>query len=324
MITRVLASFAFFLAMAHPAAAGAQTAPPVRSAGSLFDEAEQLRDEGQVALACTRFAQSQAMSMEIGVTLHLADCFERLGRTASAWTEFRMGEKLARERGDGRREAVAHAHAAALEPKLTRLALQVAPALRGRSEMRLDGERMPVEAWNLAWPVDPGDHVVIVNIPGQAPRVLRAHVEVGAPPVILRVDDPDASSVAAGPLAAAPRATPPPVDLPPPAVAPSPDAAMRRRWASLALAAAGVVGLGVGAACLVAKNHSMSNGGPSGSPHEDDGAAVGSALGFVGGGSALVSAVVLYLMAPAPQGGAWRATPAPLLGGAGLLLGTQF
>jgi hypothetical protein len=219
---------------------------------------------------------------------------------------------------------VARAHAEALEPKLTRLELRVAPTLRGRSEVSLDGERMPVEAWNLAWPVDPGDHVITVSTPGQAPRTFRAVVEVGAPPVTLRIDDPDASSVAAGPLAAAPQAPAPPVDLPPPALAPSPDRVATRRWASLVLAAAGVVGLGVEAACLVAKNHSMSNGGPSGSPHEDDGAAVGSALGFVGGGAALVSAVVLYLTAPAAQEGAWRATPAPLLGGAGVFLGTLF
>jgi hypothetical protein len=323
MMRRGLACVAVLLAIASPAAAQIQGAPAVRSPESLFEEAKQLRDGGQVALACTRFAQSQALAAGIGVTLHLADCFERLGRTASAWTEFRMAEKLARERGD-KREEVARAHAQALEPKLSRLTLAVAPALRGRSGLHLDGAIVPREAWDLAWPVDPGDHVVTVSMLGQAPRVFSAHVEAGGQAVVLRIDDADASSVGVGLRAGAPPATAPPVEGEGPAAPPSPDPAATRRWASLGLAVAGVVGLAVGAGCLVAKNQSMSDGAPAGLPHEDNGAAIGSAVGFVGGGAALVAAAVLYLATAASKDGAWLAAPAPLLGGAGLFLRMRF
>jgi hypothetical protein len=329
MIRRVLASAVVLLAsLGHPAAAWAQGAADPGTADSLFDEAKQLRDEGQIPLACTRFAQSQKLALGVGVTLHLADCYERLGRTGSAWIEFRMAEKLARERHD-KREAVARSHLETLEPRLSRLTLAVAPGLRGRWEVRLDGEPVPVEAWNVAWPVDPGDHHVTLGLPGQATRDFTARVEAGGAPVVLAIAEPDAAPVAPSAVAAAAVAIAPPATVPPVAdplaITPSPDSGASRRWAELGLAGAGVLGLGLGAACLVAKNHSMSNGGPSGSPQEDDGAALWSAVGFVGGGAALVSAVVLYLTAPASKDAAsWRVTPAPLLGGIGAFADGQF
>jgi hypothetical protein len=318
MIRRVLTAGVVLLALESPAAAEGPTVPAPGSADTLFDEARHLRDEGNVTLACTRFAQSQKLAAGIGVTLYLADCYERLGRTASAWTEFRLAEKLANERGD-KREAVAHAHAEALEASLSHLTIAVAPSLRGRSEVRLDGELVPAEAWNVAWPVDAGDHAVALTPSGQTPRVLTAHVEAGGPSVVVRFDEPDAVVPVTSPATA----TPPAAEVQPPAPPPS-DPAATRRWGILGLLGAGVAGIGVGAGCLVAKNQSMSNGGPSGSPHQDDGAAMWSAVGFAGGGAALVSAVVLYLTAPASKDAAWSVSPAPMVGGAGAFLQSRF
>jgi hypothetical protein len=317
MIRRVLAAGMVFLALESPAAADGPEVLAPGSADALFDEARVLLDEGRVPLACTRFAQSQKLAAGIGVTLYLADCYERLGRTASAWTEFRLAEKLASERGD-KREAVAHAHAGALEPNLSRLTIAVAPSLGGRSEVRLDGELVPAEAWNVAWPVDAGDHAVALTPSGEAPRVLTAHVEPGGPPVVVRFDEPDAVVPTT-----APAATPPAAEVHPPAPAPT-DPGAARRWGILGLLGAGVAGIGVGAGCLVAKNQSMSNGGPSGSPRQDNGAAMWSAVGFVGGGTALVSAVVLYLTSPASKDAAWSVAPAPMVGGAGAFLQSRF
>ena len=77
------------------------------------------------------FAESKRLAPGLGVTLYLADCYERIGRTASAWTEFKAAEGLARARSDQRAE-VARALAQALEPKLERVTIVVAPTVTTR------------------------------------------------------------------------------------------------------------------------------------------------------------------------------------------------
>src|SRR5580693_3553404 len=80
------------------AVANAQPGNDAARADASFNEAMQLRSAGRDLEACPKFAESQRLAPGVGVTLYLADCYERTGRTASAWQEFRAGEKLARRR----------------------------------------------------------------------------------------------------------------------------------------------------------------------------------------------------------------------------------
>ena len=147
----------------------------------------QLRSAGQDAQACPKFAQSKRLAPGVGVTLYLADCYERTGRTASAWQEFRDGEKLARERSDKRAD-VAAARAAALEPKLNRLTVEPPGGeMKAGAEVQLDGRRVPPESLNVALAVDPGDHVVTFASPGQALLTLSAHVDASQASTIVRL-----------------------------------------------------------------------------------------------------------------------------------------
>src|SRR5271168_2029092 len=126
---RTLAAIALATAMGAPAIAHAQPRnEDLARADSLFNAAKALLDSGQYVDACAKFAESKRLAPGLGVTLFLADCYERIGRTASAWTEFLSAEGLARERNDKRAD-VARQHAEALEPKLDRLTIQIAPAV---------------------------------------------------------------------------------------------------------------------------------------------------------------------------------------------------
>ena len=100
--------------------------PSRGTADVLFEEGKRLRDAGMIQEACSKFAESQALAPGVGITLHLGDCYERLGQTASAWAEFTRAEKLAADQKDSR-EAVAHARAVALEPKLHQATVATAP-----------------------------------------------------------------------------------------------------------------------------------------------------------------------------------------------------
>src|SRR5690606_21383628 len=85
-------------ALGGPAPAWAQRTPAEKAAAeTLFDRGiEQLRTE-DLSAACTSFEQSQRIDPAVGTLLSLAECYERTGRTASAWATFREAASLARE-----------------------------------------------------------------------------------------------------------------------------------------------------------------------------------------------------------------------------------
>jgi hypothetical protein len=79
------------------------------------------------------------------------------------------------------------------------------------------------------------------------------------------------------------------------------------------------VGVAAGIGLLALKNDSTADGGPV-----DQSAATGSDVAFAIGGAALVSAVIVYLTAPAPKDSALVVAPVPLVGGAGAFLSARF
>jgi hypothetical protein len=304
-----------------------QSGSDVARADTLFHEAKQLVDAGRYAEACPKFSESVRLASGIGVTLHLADCYERTGRTASAWTEFREAERLAREKSDTRAD-LAHTRVRALEPKLRRLTIEVAPAAApASSEMRMDGELLPREQWNVALAVDPVDHLITLRAPGRAERTLTAHVQADSPSLTVRFDDsvdPGAAPVAILPAVVIPTPVVTTPSLATPLALVPPKTRRTRQWIELGLVGGAVVSAGVGAAFLVAKNDSMTNGGLNGGPEVNTGLAIASRIGFAVGGAALASAVVLYLTTPTPKESALIVTPTPLVGGAGAFVGGRF
>src|SRR5258706_3292372 len=86
------------LLLVVPRAALAQDAKA--AAVSAYDEAETLIAQGKLAEACPRYAESQRLDPQLGTLLHLADCMERNGQTASAWAGFREASEVAGTLGD--------------------------------------------------------------------------------------------------------------------------------------------------------------------------------------------------------------------------------
>jgi hypothetical protein len=271
--------------------ARAQTSSEAR-ADSLFNEARQLRKQGQYAEACSKFAQSKELAPGVGVSLHLADCYEHIGRMDSAWREFQSAEKAARELGDARAE-VAHTRAKALEAKLA----PIAPA---------PADARPTDAL----PAKPPDGVA--SHPPDVPS---------APPP---PPPPAVEKTAATPA-------PPIATAPAPAPAPEPAAsggdAKVRRAVSHGLVGAAFLGIGIGAVLMAANTPSAPDGMPADQVRPDPDMTAGAVVAFAAGGAALVSALVLYCTTPAASeahGSALVVTPVPLPGGAGGFLRARF
>ncbi len=303
-----------------PAAAqtSAQARPSVAAADALFADAKTLRDAGKYPEACAKFAASDKLAPGVGVTLYLADCYEHVGRTASAWASFRVAEERAIERKD-ERSAIAGARARALEAKLSRVKVVLAPSLhRVGVEVWLDDAgALPPASLSSGIVADPGDHVVTLRLGGRIAQTRSVPVAAGGGVTsVVLAEPPLSASVLRGP---APQTQPPPIE--------SHDAALDTRVAAeLGLLGLGGVAVGAGAALLVAKNGSLSDGAPNGHPSSDQSASVASTAAFAVAGAAIVSAVVLYLTAPDHKEGATAVTfaPLPLPGGGGGFVQARF
>jgi hypothetical protein len=156
-----------FGSLAVPAVAHAQVANET-FAETLFQEAKTLIEQGDYARACPKLADSQRADPAGGTVLLLAVCYEKIGKTASAWLKF--NEALAMARADRRadREKRAKESLAALEPRLSRVHLAIAPDVLSLEGLMivLDNTPIPNVGAEVRVPMDPGEHVVHVKAKG--------------------------------------------------------------------------------------------------------------------------------------------------------------
>jgi hypothetical protein len=189
------------------------------AAQQLFDDAKKLIADGKWATACPKLEESLRLSPTAGTKFNLGDCYEHTGKTASAWAQFLSAATQTKIAGQKDREKAARDRAAALEPRLSRLAIVVPTEARPAGlEVKRDGELVGPAQWGEAVPVDPGEHAVIASAPGK--RAWKAKVEVtGAGTTaklsVPELDDAAPPAAAATAPATAPTTSPPPHDTPP-------------------------------------------------------------------------------------------------------------
>ena len=173
--------------MARPPAAHAQ-AEDQAAARALFDEGRALMKAGQYANACPKLEAARKLYTSAGILLNLADCHEKIGRAASAWTEFGEAAAVAKRtnRDDDAEEATRRQ--AALEPSLPHLTIRVAHAVPGLGVKR-DGAPIAPAAWGAALPVDPGAHEIRAEAAGFEPWTGSA--TVSTPGEVVTVDVPE-------------------------------------------------------------------------------------------------------------------------------------
>ena len=90
-----------------PAAAQSGGANNRAAAEALFNEGRSLVAGGHYSDACPKFEASQQLDPGLGTLLNLAECYEKLGKTASAWAEYREAIPLARASGSKVRQDLA-------------------------------------------------------------------------------------------------------------------------------------------------------------------------------------------------------------------------
>src|SRR6185369_325633 len=97
------------------------------AAEALFDDAKKLMEAKRYPEACKKFADSQKLDPGVGTLLNLGRCYKENGQTASAWSTYREAASQARAEQQSDREDLARDEAAQLEPRLTKLVIEVSP-----------------------------------------------------------------------------------------------------------------------------------------------------------------------------------------------------
>jgi hypothetical protein len=136
------------------------------AAEALFEEGLVLAEKGQLEAACAKFEASESLDVAVGTLLHLANCYESIGRLATAWARFREARSLAAAQSMPDRERIAAMRAEALEPKLARMAISVPAQVPRGFSVRLGETVVPRASWGSAIPLDAGLVTVEASAPG--------------------------------------------------------------------------------------------------------------------------------------------------------------
>jgi tetratricopeptide (TPR) repeat protein len=220
------------------------------AAEALFREAMRLSKESDFKSACPKFEESLRLEPSLGAQYYLADCYEKVGRTASAWANFSEVADKERLAGDATKEKAARDRANNLEPKLSHLSVDVEDrTLPGLTVHRGD-VAIGSGQWGLSVPVDPGSYVLQASAPGHKDWSKTVEVPNGAA-LTERIPALDVAPV----VAAAPSMPPPAPPAAPTEPTPLPAPSHTQQTVGVVVLATGVVALGVsGVLALLAKS----------------------------------------------------------------------
>lgn len=288
------------------------SAQDARAAAVLsYDQGEALMAAGKVAEACPRYAESQKLDPQLGTLLHLGDCFEKNGQTASAWATFRDAAEVAEQRGDPRKK-FADKRIKALAPRLSRLQINVPHV----ADLHVERDSIVIgnALLNTPVPTDPGSHTIAASAPGRRTWTGTAVVKADGSGTVITIPDleketPVSPAAPVGPAVATttkaaetPQATKP-ADT-------TQGGSMSKRWPALAAGAVGVAGIAVGTVFGL-KSMSKKEAAnehcdgaqcrdPQGVALRNDAIAAGniSTIAFVVGGVGLATGTVLWFVLP--------------------------
>jgi hypothetical protein len=174
--------------------AASTAAGRLTSAQALFDEGRALLMQGRTREACPKLEESQRLDPGLGTQFNLADCYERLGKLASAHALFTEVAESARVTGQGQREQIARGRAAAIEPRLGKLVIVIATPGGAGLRVERDGAELHRAQWNVPAPVDPGLHRVRAWGPGVGEWVTEVRVDADGSVYEVRVPVSDERS----------------------------------------------------------------------------------------------------------------------------------
>jgi hypothetical protein len=287
-------------------------------AEALFEEAQTLMRKGDLTTACPKFAASQKLDPAVGTLLNLATCYERQGKTASAWAAFHEAATAAAHANQDERARFAEKRATELARKLPRVVIRV--SAQTNLEVKLDGTVVDSSEWGTALPLDPGQHSVEVSAPGK--HRWTTTIDVGSEATQSEVAVPKLADEAPTTTTQQPLVTE--IEPPPPPRSGSPLVPLGIVVGAIGFVSVGI-GLGFGVYAMSKNNEALTHCPMSPQcndqagvdlTHDAQTSATAATVAFIVGGVALATGVTLLLVGAAPGSKRAPATArlAPLIG----------
>lgn len=179
----------------------------VAAAEALFDKGVAELEAGHFDIACPALDESQRLDPQAGTVFTQAECYTGWGKIATAsalygdYLRLFDGMPDAQKKRHEERAQFAGLRRAALKPLIPELTLLMPKDAPPGMRVVRDGMELAAASLGMALPLDPGEHVILVEAPGRAVSTLT---------VVLNQGDKKTVDLVPG---APPAATPPP---PPP------------------------------------------------------------------------------------------------------------
>lgn len=231
-------------------AASAQAQNDKAAAEALFDQGVRLMKQNSFSEACPKLEESERIDPAVGTLLYLGECYERVGKTASAWAAFREAASLANNMGQADRARVAGSRAQDLEPRLSRLSIELAPDVARIAGVlvKRGNYRLEPSLYGTPLPVDPGEFRIEVSAPGYETWTTPIKVESGGASASVRVPGlvkrPEEATPP--PTARTPSGQPADLRLKSQATPPAKHGLTTGQTLGLVVGGVGIVGLGLG------------------------------------------------------------------------------
>jgi hypothetical protein len=259
-------------------------------ADELFNKAVELSESRNYDQACPLLAESQKLDPRPGTLFALGDCereWGKIGRSVKHFKAYLKDYEVMKadvRKRHNERANLARGYIKTLQPNVPTLKLSFPEGIPAEFVLTVDGERVERVALDTELLFDPGDHVVVVQVPGHTDSEQR---------ITLALKEKKALDVAAGPEVHADT---------------SQASSSRRKigFVLLGTGAAGLVfgsvmgGMAVGQKNVVDEHCNVLNCDRQGFEAVGQGRTFGtlSTIGFAAGGVLAAAGVVLVLTAP--------------------------
>lgn len=290
-------AFAFLAVLLVP---GVSWAQDVAAADALFNRGLADMEAGRFATACPAIGESYRLDPRGGTLFTLAECEAGAGKIATAIARYedylQFFSRLTPEQQKKQlgREKIAMEQKRGLALEVPTLTLMLPPDAPPNAHVLRDGVAFQRPALGIALPVDPGEHVIVLQIPGQPPSEQR---------ISLAKRDKKTLEIKL------PKAAPPPKGVLEPPGPPPATGSSGRRMAGYVLGGVGVASIVVGSVTgglvfskkgTITSNCQGADCNHTGLDAVNDAKALGlaSTVTFLAGGAALVTGAVLVFTAP--------------------------
>jgi hypothetical protein len=307
---RAALAFALVLGLTGSAVAQTATVDPAASRAQLLQGFE-LKKQGRFAEALPHLVESVHLDpSNPKALLNLADCEEQLHSLVAAQSHWVTARDRAAEQSDDVIRDEATRRLAALDARIPKLVVKLAPGAPSDTRVARDGVTLGAVSLGTALPADPGKHTVDAHEPGFSGRTFEIVLEEGRQAEL--VVDPGAPEAGSGASPAAP------ISRSASTGSSRPGPLRTAGWVTGGVGLAGVVaGVAFGIAAIVQKNQADCPQNvcsrTSASEHDDALTSAHLSTAFLIGGTVVAATgATLWLLAPRSPTGA-----GPALGFAG-------